>query len=97
MYQRAHLKEDVKQAMHNTRPRPMWVALLFTVIVAAGSCLINTVINAVSGINVLSSTFASLLAAGYEMEEAIEQHDPGLLSSYLPAHLALERIDECGL
>lgn len=73
MYQRAQLKEEVKLAMRGTRPRPMWVALLFTVIVAVGSWLISTVINAVSGINVLSSQLVALIASGYEIEEALEQ------------------------
>lgn len=73
MYQRARLKEEVKQAMRSTRPRPMWVALLFSVIVAAGSWLVNTVIGAVSGVSALSSTFAALLSSGYELEEAFEQ------------------------
>lgn len=51
----------------------MWVALLFTVILSAGTSILNGLINAVSGISVLSSSFASLLAAGYDFEEAIEQ------------------------
>lgn len=73
MYQRAQLKEQVKQAMGGARPRPMWIALLFSVIVTAGTWLINTVINAVSGISVLNGTMNSLLGAGYELEEAFEQ------------------------
>ena len=40
-YDRAAMKEEVKQAMRRTRPKPMLVTLLFLVILGTGSSLIS--------------------------------------------------------
>ena len=44
-YNRAAMKEEVKQAIRHTRPHPMLVTLLFTVVVGAGASLISWVMN----------------------------------------------------
>ena len=44
-YNRAAMKEEVKQAMRQARPHPMLVTLLFTVIVGMGASLISWVMN----------------------------------------------------
>ena len=80
MYQRALLKEEVKQAMRGTRPRPMWIALLFSLILGVGAWLINSLIGAVFGIGTLTRAVNALLVSGYGVEEAFRQ----LLWAYGP-------------
>ena len=67
-YQRAQLKQEVKQAIKSTTPRPMWVTLVYTVLVAAGSWLLSVIIRAVTGTGSitaqLTQQFANLLEMG---------------------------------
>ena len=64
-YNRAAMKEEVKQAMRRTRPSPMLVTLLFLVVVSVGSGLISQ----------LSSRLTSTLlssSVGMSLEELFE-------------------------
>ena len=64
-YNRAAMKEEVKQAMRRTRPSPMLVTLLFLVVVGVGSGLISQLSSRLTGI-LLSS------GAGMSLEELFE-------------------------
>ncbi len=76
-YQRAQLKQEVKQAIRSTTPRPMWVTLVYTVLVAAGSWLLDLIIRAVTGTGrittQLTQQFAYLLERGYDPTEAVQE------------------------
>ena len=58
-YNRAALKQRVRQAMRSQRPHPMLVTLLFTVIVSVGSQIINQTLGAASGASAMSAAFAA--------------------------------------
>ena len=73
MYDRASMKQEVKQIISGVRPRPMWVALLYSVITSVGASLIQSVIGTVGGTNALSGNLTSLLMSGYELEEALSE------------------------
>lgn len=74
-YDRVLLKRDVKQAMRETRPRPMLVALLFGVIVSVGTGLINGILGRLltGGMDSYSDLFLGYVQRGYEIDEAVEQ------------------------
>ena len=76
-YQRAQFKQEVKQAIKSTTPRPMWVTLVYTVLVAAGSWLLSVIIRAVTGTGSittqLTQQFANLLEMGYDPTEAVQE------------------------
>lgn len=74
-YDRARLKRDVKQAMRETRPRPMLVALLFGVIVSVGTGLINGILGRLltGGTGDYSAMLAYYIQRGYDLDEAVEQ------------------------
>ena len=57
-YDRARLKQTVRQAMKLQRPHPMLITLLFTIIVSVGSQIINGILSTVSGSGTLSSLYA---------------------------------------
>lgn len=72
-YNRAQLKRDVKLSMKGTVPRPMLVALVFSIAVSAGTWLINTILGALltgGGIGI-SETALYYLQQGYEVEDAL--------------------------
>ena len=71
MYNRAQMKQEVKQAIAATRPRPMWVALFYMVVASAGASLIQSVIGALSGTSFLSTMVNDLLYSGQNIEEAL--------------------------
>ena len=71
MYNRVHLKQEVKQAIATTKPRPMWVALLYLVIASIGASLIQTVLGSLAGTSFLSSMMTDLLSSGNDIEEAL--------------------------
>lgn len=73
MYQRAQLKESVKTAMRGTRPRPIWVTLLYLVIAAAGAWLLQLIVGTVANTSFLTQQFSQLLLAGYSAEEAFRE------------------------
>lgn len=74
-FDRAQLKQKVKQSMRGTRPRPMLVTLAFSVIVSMGSWLLNAVLGRLltnSG-GSLGDSYLHYLQRGYEVDEAVEQ------------------------
>ena len=74
MYQRAQLKQSVKQIIAGTRPRPMWVTLLYLIVSSIGGSIISGVINGVSGINALSTIYTDLMMAfEFDVEAAMEE------------------------
>lgn len=73
MYDRASMKQEVKQIIAGIKPRPMWVALLYLVITSVGASVIQNIIGAVSGTNELTTQLSGLLMSGYEMEEAFAE------------------------
>lgn len=60
-YNRAKMKLEVKRIMKQTRPRPIWLTLLYLVIVAAGSWVIQTVIGGVIGVGAITSAYTEAL------------------------------------
>ena len=60
-YNRAQMKLEVKRIMKQTRPRPIWLTLLYLVIAAAGSWVIQTVIGAVMGVSAITSAYTEAL------------------------------------
>lgn len=76
-YQRAQMKQEVKQAIKSTTPRPMWVTLVYTILVAAGSWLLSVLIRAVTGTGritaQLTQQLADLLEMGYAPAEALQE------------------------
>ena len=78
-YDRAELKRSVKRSMKGSGC--MMVALLFTVVVSAGTWLINTLLGgALTGRLGLSTMISYHIQAGYELEEAVERAVLTLLS-----------------
>ena len=59
-YNRARMKQEVRQIMRETRPRPIWVTLLYLLIVAAGSWVIQGVIGGIMGINAITNSLESI-------------------------------------
>lgn len=74
-YDRVLLKQGVKQAMRDSRPRPILVALLFSVIVSVGTWLINGVLGRLltGGTGDYSDQFLYYVQSGYEVENAVER------------------------
>lgn len=54
-YNRAKMKQEVKRLMKETRPRPIWITLLYMLIVAAGTWIIQMVIGGVVGVSAFSN------------------------------------------
>lgn len=81
-FDRAQLKRSVKLSMKNTASRPMLVTLLFTVVVSAGTWLLNTVLGGLLTGNLgnWSTMILAYTQAGYELDEAVEQAMLTLLS-----------------
>ncbi|MDD6159655.1 MAG: DUF975 family protein [Oscillospiraceae bacterium] len=73
MYNRAQLKTEVKQSMAATKPKAIWVTLLFLVILSVGSWLIQTVLGAVAGTSALTTQIATLMQSGYQPEEIMTE------------------------
>ena len=90
-YDRAQLKLSVKAAMRSTRPNPMLMTLLFSVMVSVGTGIVNFVNNLFTGgIGSYSERLAAYVMVGYDMEEAVEQalldfmsRGPGALMSLM--------------
>lgn len=85
-YNRAKLKQEVKQSMRQTRPRPIWVALLYMVIVSIGGTVIQSVLGAVMGGNTISAIYAQAytdaLMNGGDLELVMQQMMTHLLQNY---------------
>lgn len=60
MYHRAQLKRDVKQIISATKPRPMWIALLYLVITSAGASILQSIVNLFTGTSFLTEMFSSI-------------------------------------
>lgn len=74
MYQRAQLKQSVKQTVAGTRPRPMWIALLYLVVSSIGGSIISGIVSGISGMNALNTVYTDLLMAfEFDMEAAVEE------------------------
>lgn len=73
MYNRAHLKQEVKQTISVTRPRPLWVTLLYVLIASIGASLIQTIVGSLAGTSFLTEQISSLLLSGYEPEEILTE------------------------
>ena len=71
MYNRAQLKQEVKKTIAATKPRPMWVALLYLVIASIGASLIQSILGSLAGTSFLSSMLSDLMMSGKDIEEAI--------------------------
>lgn len=81
-FNRAQLKRDVKLSMKVTMPNPLLVSLLFSVVVSAGTWLINTILGGLLTGNLgnWSTMILAYIQAGYELDEAVEQAMLTLLS-----------------
>lgn len=73
MYNRAQLKRDVKQTISITRPRPMWIALLYLVITSVGASVLQSIISLFSGTSFLAEMFASI------PEKIMSGEDPAVI------------------
>ena len=73
MYNRAAMKQEVKQVIAGMRPRPMWVALLYTIVASVGASMIQSIVGFVSGSNGLLTPLSEMLMSGYELEEAFAE------------------------
>lgn len=71
-YQRALLKQSVKQAMKQTRPRPIWMTLLYLVITAAGVGLIQTVLGGLNWFGTIAQYYFTMILRGADPDEAVE-------------------------
>lgn len=73
MYNRAAMKRDVKQKLAAMRPRPMWIALLYSIITSIGASVIQSIAGAVSGTAAISTQLSGLLLSGLPPEEAFAE------------------------
>lgn len=80
-YDRVRLKTAARQAMRGQRPHPMLVTLLFSVIVGAGSQIINWILGAATGSASLSRLYAQAFLEYQDVEAAIQY---ALMSFGLP-------------
>lgn len=71
-YQRAQLKQNVKQAIKDTRPRPIWVTLLYLVIVSVGAGLIQRLLSGLNWAEGITSAYAQLVLMGVEPDQAAQ-------------------------
>ena len=71
-YNRAQLKQGVKEQIKSTRPRPLWITLLFLVITAAGGWVINLLMSSLNWSGAIANYFLQLTVQGVEAEEAAE-------------------------
>ena len=71
-YNRAQLKQSVKEQIKSTRPRPLWITLLFLVVTAAGGWVINLLMSSLNWSGAIANYFLQLTVQGVEAEEAAE-------------------------
>lgn len=74
-FDRAQAKRSVRQAMKMTRPRPMLVTLLFTLMVSMSTGVLNGVLGMAltGGAGDFSGLLVNYMYQGYEAEEALER------------------------
>ena len=70
-YQRAQLKQSVKHAIKHTRPRPIWMTLLYLVISAVGTGLIQQILSGLNWSSTIMSYYLSMLVNGTEPDVAM--------------------------
>lgn len=72
-YNRAQMKQEVKRIMHETRPKPIWLTLLYLVIVGAGGWLIQTVLGSIIGVSsFVTGLSESIMLNGTDVEAMME-------------------------
>ena len=71
-YNRAQLKQSVKEQIKSTRPRPLWITLLFLVITAVGGWVISLLMSSLNWSGAIANYFLQLTVQGVEAEEAAE-------------------------
>ena len=74
-FDRAQAKRSVRQAMRMTRPRPMLVTLLFTLMASMSTGVLNGVLGMAltGGAGDFSGLLVNYMYRGYEIEEAMER------------------------
>lgn len=70
-YDRAGMKLDVRQAIRETRPRPMWITLLYMAVVGVGSSVIEWAVGLLAGKSGGLTLTADLF--GWGAEAAVEE------------------------
>lgn len=75
MYHRAKMKQEVKQILRGTRPRAMWLTLLWMVIVSVGSNVIQGLLDLVSlgSLTATSEMLVDSIMNGGSMEDAMAE------------------------
>ena len=71
-YQRAQLKQNVKRAMKVTRPRPIWITLLYMVVAGLGAWLIQTLLSGLNWTGSILAQYFALVSQGWSAEEATQ-------------------------
>ena len=71
-YNRAQLKESVKQVMRATRPRPIWITLLYLVITTLGVTLIERLLSSLDWAGTIVSYFLNMVLNGADPEAAAQ-------------------------
>lgn len=71
-YQRAQLKQSVKQVMRQTRPRPIWMTLLYLVISAVGTGVIQQILSGLNWSSTIMSYYLTMLINGTDPDMAVD-------------------------
>lgn len=71
-YQRAQLKQSVKQAMKQTRPRPIWMTLLYLVVTAVGTGVIQRILSGLDWSGTIMQYYFTMIFRGVDPDEAME-------------------------
>ena len=71
-YQRAQLKQSVKQVMRQTRPRPIWMTLLYLVISAVGTGVIQQILSGLNWSSTIMSYYLTMLINGTDPDMAMD-------------------------
>ena len=71
-YQRAQLKQSVKQVMRQTRPRPIWMTLLYLVISAVGTGVIRQILSGLNWSSTIMSYYLTMLINGTDPDMAVD-------------------------
>ena len=71
--QRTQLKQAVRQAMKQTRPRPIWMTLLYLVIVAVGGSLIQRLLSGLDGSGQVIGYYLMMVLNGVPSQQAAQE------------------------
>lgn len=69
-YNRSQLKQSVKQAIRQTRPRPVWMTLLYLVITAVGAAVIQQLLSGLNLGGYLAGYYLEMVLQGAQVETA---------------------------